>query len=271
MAERDLAQVARDMNTIAAFVGVRDVEALTPKAVAENLGTAQADVMVLFGGAVLAGADVLADAMRAGVARTYALVGGAGHTTETFRERVRELCPDVSFAADASEAEVFEAYLEARHALHADLLETASTNCGSNVVNLRALLAERGVACTSMVIVHDATMQRRMSAQVEKEMPGVARLNFAAESVRVVVREGAPGSELGYDHEPLGMWDTDRYLTLLMGEVPRLTDNEHGYGPRGTGFIAHVDVPAEVTAAWERLRAAYPDSVRVANPAFASR
>ena len=31
-----------------------------------------------------------------------------------------------------------------------------------------------------------------------------------------------------------------------MGEVPRLRDDEHGYGPLGRGFIAHVDVPDEV-------------------------
>ena len=54
----------------------------------------------------------------------------------------------------------------------------------------------------------------------------------------VVVRDGA----LAFDHEPLGMWDMGRYLELLMGEVPRLTDDEDGYGPRGAGFIAHVDV-----------------------------
>jgi len=34
-----------------------------------------------------------------------------------------------------------------------------------------------------------------------------------------------------------------RCVTLLMGEVPRLTDNANGYGPAGRGYIAHVDVP----------------------------
>lgn len=43
-----------------------------------------------------------------------------------------------------------------------------------------------------------------------------------------------------------------------------------GYGPAGAGFIAHVDVPAEVTAAWARLREAFPGSVRVAVPSYAS-
>ena len=76
---------------------------------------------------------------------------------------------------------------------------------------------------------------------------------------------------LAFDGEPLGMWDMAHYLTLLMGEVQRLTDDEFGYGPAGAGFIARVDVPAEVTAAWKRLLEDFPGSVRVANPAFASR
>lgn len=47
------------------------------------------------------------------------------------------------------------------------------------------------------------------------------------------------------------MWDIDRYLTLLLGEIPRLSDRSDGYGPLGKNYIAHVDIPARVTAAFE--------------------
>ncbi len=257
MAEKNLQQVARDMNTLAGFLGPRDVA---------DLGESRADVMALFGGSILEGVDVLARAMRAGAARTYVIVGGAGHTTDALRARARELFPGLAFADDAPEAEVFSSCLAARHGLSADLLETRSTNCGNNVTHLRDLLAERGVPCRSVVLSQDATMQRRMAAVAELEMPGVRIVSYATYQVEVVVRDGA----LAFDHEPLGMWDMGRYLELLMGEVPRLTDDEGGYGPHGAGFIAHVDVPAEVTAAWGRLRALDPGSVRRANPAFAS-
>lgn len=271
MDERGLARVARDMNALAAFLGVRDVPALTRHDLEGRLGRPQADVMALFGGSILAGGDVLADAMREGVAKRYVIVGGAGHTTEALRSRVRELCPDLAFHDDATEAEVFSAYLASRHGLAADLLETRSTNCGNNITYLRDLLACQGVACRSLVLAQDATMQRRMAAGAALEMPGVEALSFATYDVRVVVREGAGGPELGFDREPLGMWGVRRYLTLLMGEIPRLTDDEGGYGPRGAGYVAHVDVPEEVTEAWRRLRDLDPGAVRAANPAFASR
>lgn len=271
MLESNLEGVARDANVLGAYLGVRDVPALTEAEVGRRLGGRRADVMALFGGSIIAGGDVLADAMRAGVADAYVIVGGAGHTTEALRARMRELCPDVTFRDGATEAEVFSSYLRVRHGLAADLLETRSTNCGNNITNLRDLLAERSVPCASLVLSQDATMQRRMAAVAALEMPGTSVVSFATYDVRVVVREGPGGPGLAFDREPLGMWDVARYLSLLMGEVPRLTDDEGGYGPRGAGYIAHVDVPAEVSAAWGRLRDLSPGLVRAANPAFASR
>jgi hypothetical protein len=50
------------------------------------------------------------------------------------------------------------------------------------------------------------------------------------------------------------MWPIDRYVSLLMGEIPRLTDDVNGYGPAGRGFIAHVDVPDDVARAYTFLR-----------------
>ena len=79
----DVQAMARAINTLADFLGMRDAEELTPSALLSCLGRPQADVMVLFGGSILAGGDVLARAMRSGVARRYAIVGGEGHTTFT--------------------------------------------------------------------------------------------------------------------------------------------------------------------------------------------
>ena len=73
-----------------------------------------------------------------------------------------------------------------------------------------------------------------------------------------------------YKEEIWGMWDMERYISLLMGEIPRLTDNENGYGPKGKNFIAHVDIPTEVRSAFEQLCNAYPGFVREANPLYAS-
>ena len=41
--------------------------------------------MVLFVGNIIAGGDILAEAIQNEVAKKYIIVGGAGHTTETLR------------------------------------------------------------------------------------------------------------------------------------------------------------------------------------------
>lgn len=254
-------QLAHDMNVLARFLGRRDVPTLTRDALQGRYGFAQADVMALFGGSILAGGDVLAAAMRADVAKAYVIVGGAGHTTQTFRERVRGLCPDLDFEDDACEA---------------DLLERRSTNCGNNIGYLRELLDERGVPCRSLILSQDATMQLRMEAIARHDWPEVLPVSYATYATHVVARGTDRMSEaadplacLDFEEEPLGMWGLRRYLTLLMGELPRLTDDEGGYGPRGRDFLVHVDVPTEVQEAFGRLREEFPDCVRVANPKFA--
>lgn len=56
-----------------------------------------------------------------------------------------------------------------------------------------------------------------------------------------------------------GVWEVDRYLSLLLGEIPRLRDDGSGYGPKGKNFIDHVDIPSEVERAWARLAERYPE------------
>lgn len=257
---------ANDMNVLAGFLGARDVPELTQAALRARYGFHQADVMALFGGSILAGGDVLAQAMRAEAARCYVIVGGAGHTTETFRERVHELCPELPIDPDASEAQIFESYLERRHGLAATLLETRSTNCGNNITYLLDLLRDRGIGTSSVILSQDATMQRRMAAGLAHEAPGTTGISFATYATKVVVDTAG---KLAFEEAPLGMWKMDRYLELLMGEIPRLADDERGYGPLGANHIAHVDIPDEVRQAWLELRRASPSSIRSANSAFA--
>jgi hypothetical protein len=86
-------------------------------------------------------------------------------------------------------------------------------------------------------------------------------------SAKVVVENNA----LTYEKAIWGMWDIERYVSLLLGEIPRLTDDENGYGPCGKDFIAHVEIPAEVRNAFEALKCQYADLVRKANPLYASK
>jgi len=151
-------KVAECINTLADFCGIRDLVELTVPALQNTYGLEVADVMVLFGGSVLSGGDVFAEAMQNRVAKTYVIVGGAGHTTETLRQRVHAEYPKIE-TAGLSEAEIFQSYLKEVYGCKADYLETKSTNCGNNITNMLQLLRENSISWKSIILCQDATMQ----------------------------------------------------------------------------------------------------------------
>ena len=260
-----LENTAKNINVLGEFCGKRDVDELTSEQLWKKYGIRQADVMVLFGGSIISGGDVLANAMQEKIAKKYVIVGGAGHTTETLRRKMQEEFPNTE-TADLSEAQVFSRYLQQKYGLKADYLEEKSTNCGNNITYLLELLKENGIDFKSIIISQDATMQHRMEAGLRKYTESdVLIINYAVYSAKVIVIDGA----LSYDDEIPGMWNMERYISLLLGEIPRLSDNEAGYGPKGKDFIAHVDIPEEVRNAFDELCKEYAGAVRKANPLYA--
>lgn len=261
-----LEDIANNINTLGDFCGKRDVAELTSEQIYKKYGIAQADVMVLFGGSILCGGDVLAQAMKNNVAKKYVIVGGAGHTTETLRLKMHERFPDIE-TAGLPEAEIFAKYLKHQYGLEPDFLECKSTNCGNNIAYLLDLLRENKVSFNSIIISQDATMQYRMEAGLRKYVSNnIIIINYAVYSAKVIVDNCA----LKYEKNIWGMWDMNRYISLLMGEIPRLSDDEKGYGPKGKDFIAHVYIPLEVRNAFNELYNKYSELVREANPLYAS-
>ena len=205
---------------------------------------------------------------RAGtIAKVYVIVGGAGHTTEALRQRVHNEYPAIE-TAGLQEAEVFQRYLKEVYSCEADYLESKSTNCGNNITFLLDLLKENNVKCSSIILCQDATMQRRMDAGLRKyTSDDLLIINYASYRASVITENDT----LTYSELIHGMWDIDRYINLLMGEIPRLRDDENGYGPKGKNFIAHVDIPEAVDEAFKQLKTVYGDITRAANPEYASR
>ena len=261
-----LENIANNINILGDFCGKRDITELTSEQLLKNYGIPQVDVMVLFGGSIMCGGDVLAQAMKNHIAKKYVIVGGAGHTTETLRLKMHKEFPDIE-TVGLSEAEVFAKYLKHQYGLAPDFLECKSTNCGNNITYLLDLLKDNGISFSSIIISQDATMQYRMEAGLRKCVSNnIKIINYAVYAVKVVV----DNSTLTYDKEIWGMWEIDRYISLLMGEIPRLSDDENGYGAKGKGFIAHVDIPSEVRNAFDELCNEYSGLVREANPLYAS-
>lgn len=260
-------KIAEAINILGEFCGVRDVPELTQSALNARYGFLQADVMVLFGGSILEGGHVLAKAVKSGVAKHYVIVGGEGHTTQSLRDRVHAEYPGIDTDGQP-ESRVFAAWLEEKYGLKIRLLEEKSTNCGNNITNLLELLESEGIEAKSIILAQDAPMQRRMDAGLRKHgASDMVIINYAAYRVMAVEIVG----DIVFDSVPDGMWSMERYVTLLMGEIPRLRDAQDGYGPKGKDFIAHVDIPEAVEAAFAALETQWPERVRTADARWATR
>lgn len=258
-------KIAENLNILGQFCGKRDVEELNQKNLHEKYGIEKVDVMVLFGGSILAGGDVLAKAIKDDIAEHYIIVGGEGHTTATLKEQIHKEYPLIAVNG-LTEAELFQQYLLTVYQIQADYLETKSTNCGNNITNLLKLMKNKGIAHQSIILCQDATMQYRMEATLRKYLSkDTVVINYAAYQAYLNYQD-----KLIYATKIHGMWDVDRYINLLMGEIPRLTDNERGYGPNGKNFLAHVDIPNRVVAAFEALKPIYGNHIRKANPKYSS-
>ena len=258
--------IADAVNVLGQFCGMRDVDLLNRTSLLEKYSIDQADVFVLFGGSILAGGSLLAQAIKDRIAKVYVIVGGAGHTTETLRQTVHGEYPGIQ-TAGLPEAEIFQKYIQEVYSCEADYLESKSTNCGNNITYLLNLLAEKNVKYSSIILCQDATMQRRMDAGLRKyAADDLMIINYASYRASVAAEDNG----LAYSERIQGMWDMDRYVNLLMGEIPRLSDDENGYGPNGKSFIAHVDIPGTVYEAFDRLKSVYGETTREADPMYAS-
>lgn len=258
-------RIAKNINILGKFCGKRDINELTSGELERKYGIRQVDVMVLFGGSILCGGDIFAQAIKDNIAKKYFIVGGAGHTTETLRQRVSRDYPSIQ-TMNLTEAEMFNNYIEFKYGVKADYLECNSTNCGNNITYLLDLLKQNHIRFDSIILSQDATMQYRMEAGLRKYVSAKTMIiNFAVYSANVILKD----SELVYETEIYGMWDIDSYVNLLMGEIPRLTDNADGYGPKGRDFIAHIDIPQNVLEAFDELKKEYGSKVREANSKYA--
>ncbi|KXG50903.1 protein of unknown function DUF218 [Penicillium griseofulvum] len=237
----------------------------------QNLSTASpVDCIVICASAVLHSAEVLFKTLqqRPNLTRALVLCGGIGHSTELLYDAVKSH-PVFSQIANEiqglSEAKVLERILDEffdrsliTKAGCQILLEPKSTNCGQNASFSRKVLDEAGFqAPATCIIIQDPTMMLRTRASFEKAYEDIeSPVSVISCPVFVPQVQLSRNNVIEYSDisPPSELWSQSRFLDLIMGEIPRLRDDKDGYGPQGRGFIAHVDVPSHIEAAWSRLQ-----------------
>ncbi|KAJ5702669.1 hypothetical protein N7488_010217 [Penicillium malachiteum] len=259
-------EASADINSLAEFLADSEVSDLS--------SVPPVDCIIVCASQVLYGAETIFKTLQSGPDLTKYLVlcGGIGHSTNLLYDSVRQH-PRYSTLSDTieglPEARVLEHILDVffdRTRIAAEgcqiLVEDRSNNCGQNAIFSRQILEQAGVvAPKTCVINQDPTMMLRTKASFEKTYEGlsspVSFLSYPGfvPSVQVLADEWIYTSPAAIT----GLWKLERFLELLLGEVPRLRDDKDGYGPQGRNFISHVDIPPSVEVAWSRLSVMFKD------------
>lgn len=262
MTGMDISTAATDINVLAAFLsdaGLSDLSS-TSRSV---------DCIVICASAVIYQAESLFTAIenRPSLAKCLVLCGGVGHSTQLLYDsigihpRYSQISQEVE---GLPEARVLELILERffnRRAIEAQgcriLIEDQSTNCGLNASFTRKVLDKEGFHdISSCIIIQDPTMMRRTRASFEKTYENWPfDVDFTSCPIFVPKVEESSTGVLTYCStvDSSGLWSMPRFLELILGEIPRLRDDENGYGPNGRSFIPHVDIPVPVERAWSNL------------------
>ena len=260
-----------DIKTIAHYLARRDEK------------PSKADLLILLGNSHL---DVMEEAAKfyhQKIAKKIMVAGGKGHSTpylalnvknhpkyfdvnignrsksEIFNDIEKLNRPEKNNSKDIlsnyrPEADILKDILLTHLGINSEdiLIENTSTNCGSNAVNALKVLKENNLSITSVLLMQDPTMQQRTHACFQREWKkeNVFFISYAA---------FIPNLE-----------NTERFLSLIMGEIKRLRDAPDGYGPKGLNFIDSVEIPESVLEAYSRLQDKLANHTRKANPSFSS-
>ena len=251
-------EIAADFNKLAQFLAKRDINKLTTEELHNKYGIFRADMVIVLGSSILYLAELGADTFVRGVAESMMIVGGIGHSTKYLQENIRNH-PEYNQIAveNRPEADILLEVVTKKTGISAEsvLLENRSTNCGENAAGALAVIKEKYVRPSSIIIIQDPTMQMRTHAAFKKvwSKEKTTIISYSPFIPKIQVVDG----ELEIENNIYGVWHFKRFLDIVMGEIPRLRDDETGYGPNGRGFIEHVEIPEEVIAAYERLLTVY--------------
>lgn len=106
-------QTAKNINILGRFCGKRDIEALTTDRLQDQYGLKRADVLVLFGGSIISGSDVLAEAIKNGQDATMQRRMDAG-----LRKYISDDVTVINFAAYKAEVTVKNGQLAYSENIH---------------------------------------------------------------------------------------------------------------------------------------------------------
>ncbi|MDV3428874.1 MAG: YdcF family protein [Bacillota bacterium] len=251
-------EVIDDFNKIISFLAKRDINTLSANELLSKFRINQADLLIILGSAIPYIAEVGARAYKKKIAKEIMIVGGIGHSTKYLADNITNNSKykgiDVSLRPEADILKdlliKFEGISQA-----AIITENKSKNCGSNAYEALKVIKALNKIPQTVILLQDPTMQLRTDLCFKKEWQSenTIFINYAP----FIPNLKQQGKLSFVNDEIYGLWDMDRFISLILREIPRLRDDINGYGPKGKGYINHIDIPEDILSSYEKLKNIY--------------
>jgi uncharacterized SAM-binding protein YcdF (DUF218 family) len=242
-----------EINSIVDFLAVKDIKELNKKSLYDD--KQKIDLVILLGSGLTYTIDLIGELLKENLLKEVMIVGGMGHSTKYLIENVKKRDGYIPEAIEKlSEAEIYYQIISKEYQIPSErfILEKTSKNCGQNAFESYVVWKMLNREDKNILLIQDPTMEKRTIASFGKEWqdedinffgfaPFIPKLRKAKESI---VLDNVIGEA----------WNVERFVNLVLGEIPRLRDDPNGYGPKGKDFIGHIDIPVEIEEAYEYLK-----------------
>lgn len=251
-------KIQQCINAIAKFLAVRDISSLKSEELEKAFGLKKVDVLVLLGNSILYTIKCAVEAYNKNLCKKILINGGIGHSTSLLMEEIKKNS-ELNFVEvkDRAEADVFFDIMTKHYNIPSEdiIIENKSTNCGDNACKAIEMLNKLGISYESLMLIQDPAMQLRTYASFSKYVDNnkIKLINYAP--FIPALDDNLRLANKGID----GIWTEERFIELIMGEIPRLRDDINGYGPCGKQFIVHIDVPREIEECHNNLKTIFND------------
>ncbi len=214
------------------------------------------DAVILLGSSLISHLEMVSDMYHLGRFKKLLIVGGFGHSTKFLYENIETFTSFKKYLdKNQSEADIYSKILMSFYHIPEEsiMIENQSSNCGNNASYSYKMFSNHGLSYKRILLIQDPTMQRRSYASFLKEWKTeqVEFFNYAPIAPELAM--DCKG-QLYFKELLNPPWTIERYVELVMGEIPRLRDDVNGYGPKGAGYIVHVDIPDKVEQAYQFLQ-----------------
>ena len=248
-------EIADALNCIIDFLAVRDLAQMSKDALKKACGASKADVIIALGSDLPVVAETACELYKAGYGEKLMFCGGIGHSTVNLKKKVAKILNVETDQLPESEAEIYACLAKDKYQIESSsiFMDKTSTNTSENIKNAIQIFNDHTIKHETMILIQDPILQKRSYVTALDMFNDRQKIINYAPIIPKLNSDGTIENDTPY------LWEGTRLYELALGEVYRLRDDENGYGPKGKGFLRHVDIPEEVNRSFEIIADKMPE------------